>query len=162
MGHLLQAVFLSFPPAAISSSADLHQLLFEYLYCLSPRGTLGHNSMRHRQSFLELFVCESAYVHLHKWGKNKGRGRERILNRLCAQHGATSHDPEINAWAKIKSQRLNWLSYPGIPEFSALTLRSFIQSLPVDSTVLVPWLYHLPAVWPQAGYSTFLCLLLHL
>ena len=43
-------------------------------------------------------------------GRGIGRGRERILNRLCAQQGAqfraSYHNPEIRTWAEIKSWML--------------------------------------------------------
>ena len=53
------------------------------------------------------------------WGRGEERERERILGRLHAQwgaqHRAWSQDPEITTWAEIKSQMLNWLSYPDAP-----------------------------------------------
>ena len=51
---------------------------------------------------------------------SRGRGRERISSKLHAQLGAwcraRSHDHETMTWAKIKGQKLNWLSHPGTPE----------------------------------------------
>ena len=49
--------------------------------------------------------------------------REIISSRLPVEHRAQSglqlrsHDPEIMTCAKIKSQMLNQLSYPGTPKF---------------------------------------------
>ena len=47
----------------------------------------------------------------------KGRGRERILSKLHAQHraqsGVPSHGREIMTGAEIKSWMLNQLSHPG-------------------------------------------------
>ena len=54
-----------------------------------------------------------------KWlGRDRERGRERILSRIWAWHGAWSHNPEIMTWAEIKSQTLNWLSHPGAPQLT--------------------------------------------
>ena len=50
----------------------------------------------------------------------RGRGRERILSWLHAQHragcGARSRNPGITPWAGIKSRTLDRLSRPGAPE----------------------------------------------
>ena len=67
-------------------------------------------------------------------GGGRGKGRERILIGLHAQHRTLhwtwSHDPEIMTWAKIKSQALNQLSHPGTPK-----LNSWSPSLPSKKLV---------------------------
>ena len=46
------------------------------------------------------------------------KGEREFLSRFHTQngawHGAWSHDHNIITWAKIRSQKLNWLSHPGI------------------------------------------------
>lgn len=52
----------------------------------------------------------------------EGRGREgeRVLSKLRtawkAQHRASSHNPEITTWSKMRSPMLNKLHHPGTPE----------------------------------------------
>ena len=57
-------------------------------------------------------------------GRGRGRRRERIPGRLCAEcgawYGAWFHTPKSMTWAKIKSWMLNWLSHPGTPILSSL------------------------------------------
>ena len=71
----------------------------------------------------DLFIYfEREKLYSHTWVRGRGRGRDSILSRLHAQHGAqrgdTSHDCEIMTWAEIKSQMLNWLSHPDAPNDS--------------------------------------------
>ena len=53
------------------------------------------------------------------WAGERDSGRDTILSRLLAQHGAQgrawSHDPGIMTWTEIKSQVLNQLSHPSTP-----------------------------------------------
>ena len=65
----------------------------------------------------------------HKLGRGergKGRGKESMLSRLHAQHGAQdgagSHDPGM----KIKSQTLHRLSCPGVPSMSNLDKKEYV------------------------------------
>ena len=58
----------------------------------------------------------------HEWGSGRERGRERIPSRLCAVRTEPDTELEITnqeimTRAKIKSQMLNRLSYPGAPIF---------------------------------------------
>ena len=46
-----------------------------------------------------------------EWGRDRGGACS-----ACSLMRALSHNPEILAWAKIKSRMLNQLSHPGIPE----------------------------------------------
>ena len=52
-------------------------------------------------------------------GRGRGKRREKILGRLCAEHrawcGAWSHNHKIRTWAKIKSRMLSWLSHQRAP-----------------------------------------------
>lgn len=72
--------------------------------------------------FIYLLVCLFIYYLLANdlfiWGgRGRERGKERILSRLGAQHGARSRaqscDPEIRTWAETKSPTVNWLCHPG-------------------------------------------------
>ena len=58
-------------------------------------------------------LWESA--HAQEQVEGRGRGRERILSSLQAQHRAQlwaqSHNPEIVTWVEIKSGTFNWLSH---------------------------------------------------
>ena len=54
-------------------------------------------------------------------GEERERGRERISSRLLAVNsepdtGLSLTNSKIMAWAEIKSQMLNQLSYPGTPK----------------------------------------------
>ena len=55
---------------------------------------------------------------MHKWGRGRETGRERIPDRLCAVStepnvGLKFTNREIMIQAEIKSQTLNRLSHPG-------------------------------------------------
>ena len=58
-----------------------------------------------------LFILERESMSTE--GKGRGKGRERLLSRLHAQHGAwlgaQSHNPEVMTWAETNSWALNWL-----------------------------------------------------
>ena len=89
---------------------------------------MGH---RYDSLFFVLFCFVFAVVVLRnrecKWGRGRGRRRERILSTLhdlCgAQRGAQSHNCEIMTWVKIKSRMFNQLSHSGAPRYESLVTR---------------------------------------
>lgn len=91
-----------------------------------------------KKTYLFIYLCIYKYEEERKWvptigERQREKERSRLLDKQGVQHWARSQDPEFITWVKTKSQRLNWLTHPGVPRlfsiFNTFTYKWYFKNL---------------------------------
>ena len=93
----------------------------ETIWLIKPKDLLpgpSQKNLTHSALKLSCFVFILFEIKFMRENLSGGRGRGRGRSRIPAEQDSGLHPRTLGSWAESNMQTLDWLSHPGIPEFS--------------------------------------------